>query len=553
MPPDPGEPRSNAVLPPRRRGRVLLPTILILGALLVLFGIFTGLYTDFLWFKSVDYTSVWRTRADDEDAAVRWSSAWPWPRPWRSTRWSPTGSRPMYQPLSPEQQNLDRYRSSIEPFRKPIVIGASAAARRCSPGRPARGSGGRSCCGATRSRSRRRTRSSGSTSRSTSSRCRGGASWSASASRWSSSPCSSRWPPTTCTAGCGCSRAATARRRGRGSTCRCCIGLFVLLKAIAYWLDRYSLAVKSGDIGSFQFVGLTYTDVNAVLYSKVILSIISVICAGLFFANVVRRTWLLPGLGVGLLLLVAVLVGGVYPLIVQSFQVRPSERVKEAPFIERNIEATRTAYDIADAEITNYDATTDVEASAAAGGRRPGPERASARPDGRLPDVPGAAADPRLLRLHRPAGRRPLSADGPDAGQHRRGPRDRHRRRSRPTGGTGTTTTSSTPTGSASSRHAETPARRTASRRSSRATSRPAASWRSSSPASTSVSAPRSTRSSAHRKEQLRRSSTTPTRVRAGSRTTPTRATAASRWGRRSTSCCTPRSSATPTSPVVQA
>ncbi|NEE47351.1 COG1615 family transporter, partial [Streptomyces sp. SID8455] len=40
--------------------------------------------------------------------------------------------------------------------------------------------------------------------------------------------------------------------------------------------------------------------------------------------------------------------------IVQKFQVQPNEQAKEAPFIQKNIDATRDAYDIADAEMEDY-------------------------------------------------------------------------------------------------------------------------------------------------------------------------------------------------------
>jgi len=52
-----GPPR-RPVSAPRRRGRTLLPTLIVLGVLLIAFSIFTGFYTDLLWFRSVGYTSV---------------------------------------------------------------------------------------------------------------------------------------------------------------------------------------------------------------------------------------------------------------------------------------------------------------------------------------------------------------------------------------------------------------------------------------------------------------------------------------------------------------
>ena len=59
--------------------------------------------------------------------------------------------------------------------------------------------------------------------------------------------------------------------------------------------------------------------------------IIAIICALLFFGNVFRPGWMLPVLGLGLLILSAILIGGIWPAIVQRFQVKPSEPDKEAP------------------------------------------------------------------------------------------------------------------------------------------------------------------------------------------------------------------------------
>ena len=120
------------------------------------------------------------------------------------------------------------------------------------------------------------------------------------------------------------------------------LGVFVLAKAADYWLDRYDLAYQSGSL----LTGITYTDDNAVLPAKAILMGIALICAVLFFLNVWRRTWLLPSMGLALLVLSAILLGLIWPGIVQQFQVKPSEADKESPYIEKNIAATRAAYDI---------------------------------------------------------------------------------------------------------------------------------------------------------------------------------------------------------------
>lgn len=128
------------------------------------------------------------------------------------------------------------------------------------------------------------------------------------------------------------------------------LGLFVLAKAVDYWLDRFDLVHQSGSL----FTGMGYTDHNAVLPAKNILLGIAVVCAILFFINIWRRTWLLPSVGLALLAVSAILLGLIWPGIVQQFQVKPSEADKEAPYIQANMDATRAAYDVEDVEITKY-------------------------------------------------------------------------------------------------------------------------------------------------------------------------------------------------------
>jgi uncharacterized membrane protein (UPF0182 family) len=76
----------------------------------------------------------------------------------------------------------------------------------------------------------------------------------------------------------------------------------------------------------------------------------------------VRRSWLLPAAGTALLVISSVLIAGVYPGVIQQFQVKPSESSKEAPFIQRNIDATRAAYDLNGVQIQDYNATLSTSA-----------------------------------------------------------------------------------------------------------------------------------------------------------------------------------------------
>jgi uncharacterized membrane protein (UPF0182 family) len=133
------------------------------------------------------------------------------------------------------------------------------------------------------------------------------------------------------------------------------LGVFVLLKAVAYWVDRFGLVFS--DRGFVD--GASYTDVNAVYPAKTILAIIALICAVLFFAGVVRPGGMLPGVSFGLLVLSSILIGGVYPALVDQFQVKPNQQLKETSYIQRNIDATRAAYGVDNAEVIPYTAEAD--------------------------------------------------------------------------------------------------------------------------------------------------------------------------------------------------
>ncbi|MBF6318899.1 UPF0182 family protein [Nocardia cyriacigeorgica] len=126
-------------------------------------------------------------------------------------------------------------------------------------------------------------------------------------------------------------------------------GTFVLLKAIAYWFDRYELLMSSRKEPTFN--GASFTDINSVLPAKLILMSIAIICAIAFFAGIVLRDLRVPAMAAALLVLSSVLVGAVWPLMVEQFSVRPNAAEKESEYIERNIAATRKAYGITDDKI----------------------------------------------------------------------------------------------------------------------------------------------------------------------------------------------------------
>lgn len=134
------------------------------------------------------------------------------------------------------------------------------------------------------------------------------------------------------------------------------LAALAVVKAADYLLARYELTGSSRGVVD----GATYTDVNAQLPALNLLVLISVAAAALFVVNIFRRGWALPVLAVGLWVFVAVVAGGIYPQIVQSFQVRPNESAKERPYIERNIDATLDALDLREVSVQRFTPNTDA-------------------------------------------------------------------------------------------------------------------------------------------------------------------------------------------------
>jgi uncharacterized protein len=117
---------------------------------------------------------------------------------------------------------------------------------------------------------------------------------------------------------------------------------FIVLKAIAYWFDRYGLVFS--DRG--KVTGASYTDVHASLPAKTILFWIAVIIALGVLASLWLKSPQLPVIGFVVLLILSIVINGIYPALIQQVTVKPNASQKEAKYISRNIQATRAAYDI---------------------------------------------------------------------------------------------------------------------------------------------------------------------------------------------------------------
>ncbi|WGW10520.1 UPF0182 family protein [Saxibacter everestensis] len=357
FPPPAGSNRPKSAAPGKRSP--LLPTIGIVAALIVAFIIFAQIYTEVLWFRQVKYlevfTTAWLARGALFVGAGLLMGAVAW-----LTMNIAFKSRPVYVPSTPQQENLDRYREAIEPLRKVMMIAVPALLGLFAA--------------------------------------------SSAASQWQTvllwinqEPFGQTEPQFGLDNGFyvftlpwlrylvgligtvamvsliaavvvhylyGGIRPTRERRLDLTKTARIqisvAVGVFVLMQGASIWMQRYGSLTDSEGL----VTGATYTDVNAVLPARAIVAIAAVIVALLFVAAAVWGRWRLPIVGTALLVILGIVSTGIYPWVVQRFQVRPSEQTLEAEYINRNLEGTRAAYGIDDVEVTNYDPTLEGESGA---------------------------------------------------------------------------------------------------------------------------------------------------------------------------------------------
>ena len=345
----PGAPR-NPFGPRRPRGplRITIAIVFVASAILVASS---GFYADLLWFRSVDFLSVWKTILTTKISLFLVTGL--------VTSTIITTNiviafrrRPIYVPVTVEADNLDRYRSQLEPIRRWVTLGIAAVLFYFA------GSSGTALWrdwllfkNATLFGVKD---------------AQFGKDISFFAFKLPLYQALIAWGISTVVISLiattivhylyGGIRLQVQEDRTTVAArvqLSVLLGILVLLKAVAYWFDRYALALKESKL----ITGLSYTDVNAVLPAKAILAGIAVVCSLLFFANIVRRSWVLPAAGTALLVISSLLISGVYPGLIQQFQVKPSESSKEVPYIQRNIDATRAAFGLNAVEVKDYQAT----------------------------------------------------------------------------------------------------------------------------------------------------------------------------------------------------
>jgi uncharacterized membrane protein (UPF0182 family) len=125
------------------------------------------------------------------------------------------------------------------------------------------------------------------------------------------------------------------------------LGALALVKGVDYYFQRFELVLSRDHVVN----GATATNIHADLPARTLLIAIAAIAAVLFLYNIRQRGWTLPIVAVALWVLVYVLVGAAYPALYQALRVSPSEETKESVYILRNINATRAAYGLENVKV----------------------------------------------------------------------------------------------------------------------------------------------------------------------------------------------------------
>ncbi|HEX75830.1 MAG TPA: UPF0182 family protein [Dehalococcoidia bacterium] len=114
------------------------------------------------------------------------------------------------------------------------------------------------------------------------------------------------------------------------------LGLF----AWGYWLGIWELVFSGRGV----VFGASYADMHAKLPAQWILLAVVVICMVILVVSILQRNFRWSLYGIGGWIVAAIVVGVIFPGLVHRFQVQPNELALEMPYIEYNIQFTREAF-----------------------------------------------------------------------------------------------------------------------------------------------------------------------------------------------------------------
>ena len=127
-------------------------------------------------------------------------------------------------------------------------------------------------------------------------------------------------------------------------------GLYLLTVAAGYQLGKLELVYSTRGVAT----GVSYTDQAAQFFAFDALTIVAGLVAALLVGGAFTR-WIWPlGAGIAVWFGLSILLGNVYPEVIQRFTVDPNQYAQEQPYIANNIAMTRLSYELADWEDRSY-------------------------------------------------------------------------------------------------------------------------------------------------------------------------------------------------------
>ncbi len=138
------------------------------------------------------------------------------------------------------------------------------------------------------------------------------------------------------------------------------LAVLALVRAAVYRLDMYALLFSNRSEPAF--FGPGYTDVNARLPALRLLLLVAIVAAVIFVVNIWRRGWTLSIVAVVSWLVVAIAAGAIYPTVIQRFQVAPQQLDRDREFISNNLAMTQSAYGLDQVEVREFAASGQLDA-----------------------------------------------------------------------------------------------------------------------------------------------------------------------------------------------
>ena len=130
----------------------------------------------------------------------------------------------------------------------------------------------------------------------------------------------------------------------------------LFIKAWGYRLQGFTLSYSTRGV----VFGAGFTDVHALLPVLKILAVIAIVLGALVLISVFVRLRRVLTTAVIVFIACSIVLGGIFPSLVQKFAVEPSELSRETPYIEYNIKSTRKAFGLDKISVKSLDVNHDI-------------------------------------------------------------------------------------------------------------------------------------------------------------------------------------------------